>query len=97
MRWLSPGCWAALYYFTAQRIYQATAQLLIMQAGAEMLSPTMAGGTNREALIPTYERLFSSTVVLEGAIRELLKAPPQVRVDFAGVRAKNGWTCSAGI
>ncbi len=75
----------ALYYFTANRVYEATAQLLILQAGPEMLSPTMAGGVNREALIPTYERLFSSAVVLEGAIQELLKAPPQTRVDFAAV------------
>ena len=79
------GLLGGLYYFTANRIYQATAQLLILQTGPDMLSPTMAGATNREALIPTYERLFSSTVVLEGAIRELLKAPPQMRVDFAAV------------
>lgn len=79
------GLLGGLYYFTANRIYQATAQLLILQTGPDMLSPTMAGATNREALIPTYERLFSSTVVLEGAIRELLKAPPQMRIDFAAV------------
>jgi len=79
------GLLGALYYFTANRIYQATAQLLILQSGQEMLSPAMGGATNREALIPTYERLFSSTVVLEGAIQELLKSPPQMRVDFAGV------------
>jgi capsular exopolysaccharide synthesis family protein len=79
------GLLGGLYYFTADRIYQATAQLLILQTGPDMLSPTMAGATNREALIPTYERLFSSTVVLEGAIIELLKAPPQMRVDFASV------------
>ena len=79
------GLLGGLYYFTAERIYQATAQLLILQTGPEMMSPTMAGATNREALIPTYERLFGSTVVLEGAIRELLKAPPQMRVDFARV------------
>lgn len=79
------GLLGGLYYFTATRIYQATAQLLILQSGQEMLSPTMVSGANREALIPTYERLFSSTVVLEGAIQELLKAPPQTRIDFAGV------------
>ena len=79
------GLLGVLYYFTAERIYQATAQLLILQTGPEMMSPAMAGAANREALIPTYERLFSSTIVLEGAIRELLKAPPQVRVDLAGV------------
>ncbi len=79
------GLLGGLYYFTANRVYQATAQLLILQTGPDMLSPTMAGATNREALIPTYERLFSSTVVLEGAITELLKTPPQMRVDFAAV------------
>ncbi len=79
------GLLGSLYYFTANRIYQATAQLLILQTGPDMLSPAMTGATNREALIPTYERLFGSTVVLEGAIRELLKAPPQMRVDFASV------------
>ena len=35
------GLLGGLYYFTANRIYQANAQLLILQHGAETLSPNM--------------------------------------------------------
>ena len=77
------GLLGALYYFTATRIYQADAQLLIQQSGPDVWSPTMTAEGNRQALIPTYERLFSSSSVLEGAIERLLKAAPETRVDFA--------------
>jgi len=79
------GLLGALYYFTATRIYQADAQLLILQSGPDVWSPTMSGEASRQALIPTYERLFTSATVLEGAITELLKGPAEARVDFASL------------
>lgn len=75
----------ALYYNTATPIYEAKAQLLVLQTGSDVLSNNTSPEAGRQAMIPTYERLFSSTTVLEGAVSRLQKAPPQMRVDFVGV------------
>ncbi|MCH5375673.1 MAG: Wzz/FepE/Etk N-terminal domain-containing protein, partial [Planctomycetes bacterium] len=80
----------ALYFYTATPIYQATAQLLILQSGADVWSPTMTAETSRQALIPTYERLFSTQEVLEGAVEQLIKGPAETRVDF-GTAPRHKW------
>ncbi len=72
-----------LYYTTATPVYQATAQLLILQSGADVWSPTMTAESSRQALIPTYERLFTTQEVLEGAVEKLLKDSAEMRIDFA--------------
>jgi len=79
------GLLGAFYYFSATPIYQADAQLLIQQSGPDVWSPAMTAESGRQALIPTYESLFSSSSVLEGAVERLLKAAPETRVDFAAV------------
>ena len=60
-----------LYYSTAKRAYQAKASLLVLQTGAETTGTAMSAEGVRQGLMPTYERLFTSAVVLEGAIRYL--------------------------
>ncbi|MCY2988540.1 MAG: polysaccharide biosynthesis tyrosine autokinase [Planctomycetota bacterium] len=77
------GLLGGLYYFTATRIYQANAQLLILSTGAETWSPNMRSAGDQDALIPTYERLFSSVIVLDGAIKELVQGPSDALVDLA--------------
>jgi polysaccharide biosynthesis transport protein len=72
-----------LYYTTATPVYQATAQLLILQSGADVWSPAMTAESSRQALIPTYERLFTTQEVLEGAVEKLLKDSAESRIDFA--------------
>ncbi|TVS07750.1 MAG: polysaccharide biosynthesis tyrosine autokinase [Planctomycetaceae bacterium] len=72
-----------LYYTTATPIYQATSQLLILSTGPDILSPTLTAESSRQALIPTYERLFTTQEVLEGAIESLLQGPAENRIDFA--------------
>lgn len=74
-----------LYYYTATRIYEATASLLITQTGSDILNTAMQTGAQQDALIPTYERLFSSAVVLNGAIERLLKLPAEARIDLAAL------------
>ncbi|MEO8497162.1 MAG: Wzz/FepE/Etk N-terminal domain-containing protein, partial [Planctomycetota bacterium] len=74
-----------LYYLTATRIYRATAQLLITQSGSDVWNTSMSAGTQQDSLILTYERLFSSAVVIDGAIERLAKLPPDARVDVAAV------------
>jgi len=82
---LVAGLLGGLYYLTATRIYEANAQLLILETGRDVLNSGLYGEANRQSEIPTYERLFSSSVVLEGAIAELLKGPPESRADLATV------------
>src|SRR5277367_611680 len=59
-----------LYYGTATRFYQAKASLLVLQSGADVANTTTMEGA-RQGLMPTYERLFTSAVVLAGAVRHL--------------------------
>ncbi len=79
-----------VYYITAQRIYSATASLLILQSGAEVWDTSMSNDGNRHDLIPTYVQLFSSSVVIEDAIRKLTTAPAEYRVDLVG-QPKSRW------
>ena len=73
----------ALYYFTAPRIYEASASLLVSQSGPDVWNTSMTPNGPSDTFIPTYEKLFSSAVVLEGAIRRLQALPPAARVDLA--------------
>jgi len=77
------GLLGAFYYATATRIYQSEAQLLVLQAGPDVLNTSMSSDGYKQNLMPTYERLFTSAVVLEGAVRELAEKDPEFRVDFA--------------
>lgn len=75
----------ALYYFTATRVYEASASLLVTQNGNDVVNgPTALNGPT-DAFIPTFERLFSSAKVLEGALDELTRKPAQFRIDLAGL------------
>lgn len=79
------GVAGAAYYSGATRMYEAHASVLVMQTGADVWSASMSADGPRTSLIPTYERLFSSEVVLEGAMQQLSEMPAAVRVDFAMV------------
>ncbi len=83
------GMLGAFHYFTAPRIYCATASLLVTQTGSDITNTSM-NGDGGQNLIPTYERLFTSAVVLDGALQRIAKMPPEVRVDFAGVGSAEG-------
>lgn len=73
----------ALYYFTATRIYEASASLLVNQTGGDVFNATTTSISTADMFIPTYEKLFTSAVVLEGTIEELNKQTAAVRIDFA--------------
>lgn len=76
-----------LYYSTAKRVFQAKASLLVLQTGADVTSTAMSPEGVRQGLMPTYERLFGSAVVLEGALRYL---DPTQRADLEGA-APDKW------
>lgn len=69
----------ALYYTTAKRYYQSKASLLVLQTGVDLNNTSMTAEGVRQGLMPTYERLFSSAIVIDGALRYL---EPQYRVDL---------------
>lgn len=76
-----------LYFLTADRIYQAKAQLLVQQTGPVVMSNSTPQQGHQQGMLPTYEQLFKSTVVLEGAIQRLRKQPREYRVDLTPIPA----------
>jgi capsular exopolysaccharide synthesis family protein len=79
---VAAGLLGGLYYATATRYYQAKASLLILQTGNETLNTSMASEGATQGLMPTYERLITSAVVLEAALKFL---GPEDRIDMAAV------------
>lgn len=74
------GLLAGLYYATATRQYEAKASLLILQTGVEVTNTSMQSEDRTQMLMPTYERLITSAVVLEAALGYI---GPEHRIDLA--------------
>lgn len=73
----------AIYYASAPRLYRAQTSLMLTYRGND---DTPAGIDNyRQGILPTYERLFQSSVVLESAASALAKTPDDMKIDVAEV------------
>ena len=72
----------AVYYSTAERFYEARASVLVTQTGPDVWSTSMSSEAPRNSMIPTYERLFLSDVVLEAALRQINEMSAAIQVDF---------------
>jgi capsular exopolysaccharide synthesis family protein len=81
------GLLAGLYYATATRRYEAKASLLILQTGVEVTNTSMQSEDRTQMLMPTYERLITSAVVLEAALGYI---GPEHRIDLEGL-AQERW------
>jgi capsular exopolysaccharide synthesis family protein len=69
-----------LYFATATRFYESNASLLVMQTGHDVEGTSMrAQSDSGQSLMPTFQKLFYSEVVLNNAAERL---PPEHRVDF---------------
>ena len=68
------GMLGGLYYATATRIYEAEAQLLVVDTSRENNPTSMTGNHSDIAAMATYEKLVSSPLVLQSAAT-LLEAP----------------------
>jgi len=75
----------AVYYFTATEVYEAKASVLVLQTGEDVWSTSMTPEGSKNSLIPTYEKILTSQVVMDGAVKRLRKAPAEFRVDLADV------------
>ncbi|QDU94579.1 polysaccharide biosynthesis tyrosine autokinase [Lignipirellula cremea] len=78
----------AAYYVAAPRMYEAKASLLITQTGPDVMSGSTPAASGGDSLIPTYEKLFTSAVVLNSAVEKLQDAPPEVVLAFDAAPSK---------
>ena len=67
-------CLGALYFTTAQRSFEATAEILVVDSQRESLSTSLAAGRDELTAIATYEKLLTSPLVLQAAAA-LLEPP----------------------
>lgn len=75
-----------LYYATAPRFYQAEASVLILQVG-DASAPNVGVEIAKNDIMPTYQQLARSPVVLDDAIKRLR---PEHLIDFQNV-PRNEW------
>jgi capsular exopolysaccharide synthesis family protein len=68
---LATGLLGGLYYTTAARLYQSKASLLVMQDGGDIKNVSLGFEGSQQSMMPTYERLVTSEVVLESALEHL--------------------------
>jgi len=68
---VATGALGGLYYVTAPRIFEADAQILLVDSQRESLSTSLTAGREELSAMATYERLISSPLVLRSAV-ELL-------------------------
>jgi capsular exopolysaccharide synthesis family protein len=71
------GMLGAIYFVSATRIYRAKAQVLVMQStsGTQVEVST---GRSAQDQIETFQRLFTSRIVLESALKQIPKLPPEI-------------------
>ncbi len=72
-----------VYYGTATRYYEANAEVLVM--GSELSGKSVSSvidGTRQQSLMGTFEKLFTRSVVVQGALKHLR---PEDRIDLAGI------------
>jgi len=78
---LVTGLLAGLYFATATRYYGATAALLVMQTGADMLPTSVAADSGRQqSKMTTFAKLITTAKVVEGALEYLR---PEDCIDMA--------------
>ena len=77
------GLLGAVYYGTAPRTYRATASLMVLHSGGEVWDPSLAPNNGQEDLIPTLEKLFLQSVIVDGAIKRIRVLPAEQRIDYA--------------
>jgi capsular exopolysaccharide synthesis family protein len=76
---------AAFYYLATPRVYEARAEILVQQTGVLLHQSSGADDKTNFGDLPTYVRILSSGVVVEGAVQRISQLPPQLRLDFAGI------------
>lgn len=73
----------AFYYTTAERKYESSARLLIMQIGGESIDKDGRKTQTIQDKMPEFEQLLTGDSTLKETLRNL---PADHRIDFAGVK-----------
>ena len=76
------GLLGAIYYAVAERVYRAEAELLVMSKAPDTWNESHAKEGDRQGMLPTYERLFSSAKIINRTIAELEELPQEARIDL---------------
>ncbi len=71
------------YYVTAERKYESSAKLLIIQTGGDLLEKDGKKSQGLQDKMPEFEQLLIGDPTLKETLRNL---PDDHRIDFAGVR-----------
>ena len=85
------GLLGGLWYSIATRKYESSAEILVLKTEGGAMDSGNSNGSNSRAILdvmPTYQKVLTSDVVLEGAIKSL---PNKYRGDFRGQK-KAKWT-----
>ncbi len=80
------GLLGAIYFVSTARIYRAKAQVLVMQSKAST-QVEVSTGRSAQDQIETFQRLFTSRIVLESALQRVPKLPPEIGQDDTLERA----------
>jgi len=79
------GALGGLYYMTAPPEYRSTASLYVTEGRVDSLAGGGSVDPVGQAFMPSYEQLFTSTVVLDGAVKRLTQESPEARSDLTPV------------
>ncbi len=84
-----------LFYTTATRKYESSADVLVLQTGGLSMEKSDRSMQSVQSQLPTYQKVLVSNTVLERAIRTL---PAKHRIDLKGVdKSKWSETLRAGL
>ncbi len=72
------GMLGLLYYATAARIYRAEAQVVVRLSQPENSTVTLGADRSTQDQMATFQRLFTSAVVLSGGLDKMSQLPPEI-------------------
>lgn len=72
------GMLGMLYYATAARIYRAEAQVVVRLSQPENSTVTLGADRSTQDQMATFQRLFTSAVVLNGGLDKMSQLPPEI-------------------
>jgi uncharacterized protein involved in exopolysaccharide biosynthesis len=76
------GILGSVWYVTATRKYESTSEIMVLKTESNALEGNNTSNQRSiQEIMPTYQKVFTSDTVLEGAIARL---PKEHRIDLKG-------------
>jgi len=73
----------AIYYGTATRVYTATGAVLVRQTGGDLNDVGFSADRSTYDQMATFQQLFTSAVVVKGALKNMKQLPPEISHDLS--------------